>query len=271
MSQSENHLEIQHSENKTSKMMQTNLWFLKCFLTLLLELYVLCGAMTHGTAHAAAKRPALQKPNFVLIVADDLGYGDLSLTGSTQISTPHIDALAQSGFFFPQGYVSSAVCSPSRAGFMTGINGVEFGYDNNMGGITPGSDGRFLGLPVAQKTIASLLKPAGYVSGLIGKWHLGDAEQFAPTKRGFDEFWGFRGGGHDYFQAAPDGKGYSAPIECNYKKSQPLTYITDDMGDESVDFIKRHKEQPFFFVCFVQRAARADASHRSRFKIVRLY
>ena len=187
-----------------------------------------------------------KKPNLILIVADDLGYGDLSLTGSNQIATPNIDRLAQTGMFFPQGYVSSAVCSPSRAGFITGINGVEFGYDNNLGGIQPGSDGRFLGLPVGQKTIATLLKPAGYATGLVGKWHLGDAEQFAPTKRGFDDFWGFRGGGHDYFKVLPNGKGYNAPIECNTKTPQKITYITDDMGDENVDFIKRHKAQPFF-------------------------
>ena len=195
---------------------------------------------------AAARPTNARKPNLILIVADDLGYGDLSLTGSKQIPTPNIDKLAQTGMFFPQGYVSSAVCSPSRAGFITGINGVEFGYDNNMGGIQPGSDGRFLGLPVGQKTIATMLKPAGYATGLVGKWHLGDAEQFAPTKRGFDDFWGFRGGGHSYTKALPEGNGYNAPIECNYKKPQPITYITDDMGDENVDFIKKHKNQPFF-------------------------
>lgn len=83
------------------------------------------------TAPAPAAATAT-KPNFIMIVADDLGYGDLSLTGSTQIPTPNIDRLAKTGTFFSQGYVSSSVCSPSRAGFITGINGVEMGYDNNI-------------------------------------------------------------------------------------------------------------------------------------------
>ena len=86
----------------------------------------------------------------------------------------------------------------------------------------------------------------GYVNGLIGKWHLGDQPQFHPLKRGFDEFWGYTGGGHDYFMSKPDGKGYKSPIECNYKTAQPITYITDDVGDESIAFIERHKEEQFF-------------------------
>lgn len=189
---------------------------------------------------------AQQKPNFILIVADDLGFGDLSINGSTQIKTPNIDKLANTGVRFKEGYVSSPVCSPSRAGLMTGINQVKFGHDNNIGGNQPGFDPDFLGLPLSEKTIADRLKPLGYVNGLIGKWHLGDKPHFHPLKRGFDEFWGYTGGGHDYFTSKPDGKGYLSPIECSYKKPQPITYITDDVGDESVDFIKRNKEQPFF-------------------------
>ena len=185
------------------------------------------------------------RPNFVFIVADDLGYGDLGFTGSTQIKTPNIDKLAQTGIFCSQGYVSSAVCSPSRAGFITGINQVEFGHDNNLAHSQPGFDPQFLGLPIGQKTIADYLKPLGYISGIIGKWHLGYEDQFHPLNRGFDEFWGYRGGGHDYFTSNPEAKGYMAPIECNYKIPQPITYITDDKGDECVDFIKRHKKEPF--------------------------
>ncbi|GAA3570942.1 sulfatase-like hydrolase/transferase [Snuella lapsa] len=187
-----------------------------------------------------------QKPNFILIVADDLGYGDLSLTGSTQIKTPNIDKLANGGMFFSQGYVSSAVCSPSRAGFITGINQVEFGHDNNLANNQPGFDPEYLGLPLSVKTIADHLKPLGYVNGLIGKWHLGHTKQFHPLKRGFDEFWGYTGGGHDYFVSETNGKGYRVPLECNYKKPQQITYITDDKGDECVDFIKRHKNEAFF-------------------------
>lgn len=194
----------------------------------------------------AQKRSQGDRPNFILIVADDLGYGDLSVTGSKQINTPNIDGLAQTGLFFTEGYVSSAVCSPSRAGFLTGINQVEFGYDNNLGGNQPRFNPNFLGLPTDQKTIADYLKPLGYVSGLIGKWHLGYEDQFHPLKRGFDEFWGYRGGGHDYFEANNSKRGYKAAIECNYKKPQKITYITDDKGDECVNFIKRNSDKPFF-------------------------
>lgn len=191
-------------------------------------------------------RATNDRPNFVFIVADDLGYGDLGFTGSTQIKTPNIDKLAQTGVFCSEGYVSSAVCSPSRAGFLTGINQVEFGHDNNLANNQPGFDPQFLGLPLTQMTIADHLKSMGYISGIIGKWHLGYEDQFHPLKRGFDEFWGYRGGGHDYFNSKPEGKGYMSPIECNYKSPQPITYITDDKGDECVNFIERHKDEPFF-------------------------
>ena len=186
------------------------------------------------------------KPNFVLIVADDLGYADLSIHGSKQIPTPNIDMLAASGVNFTQGYVSAPVSSPSRAGLLTGRNQVGFGYDNNLGENQPGFDIEFAGLPLTEKTIADRLKSLGYVSGLIGKWHLGARPQFHPLKRGFDEFWGYTGGGHDYFVSKPGGEGYLVPIECNYKTPDPLTYITDDKGDECVDFIRRHKNESFF-------------------------
>lgn len=187
-----------------------------------------------------------KKPNFVIILADDLGYADLGFNGSTQIPTPNIDALAEGGIKFTNAYVSAPVCSPSRAGMLTGKYQVRFGYDNNIGGSQPGFDPEYLGLPVSEITIADRLKSLGYVSGLIGKWHLGDEPQFHPLKRGFDEFWGYTGGGHDYFISKPDGKGYQVPIECNYKTPQHITYITDDKGDECVDFIRRHKNEPFF-------------------------
>lgn len=191
-------------------------------------------------------RSAINKPNFILIVADDLGFADLGFNGSTQINTPNIDQLAYTGVRFSEGYVSSPVCSPSRAGLLTGINQVEFGHDNNIGGNQPGFDPQYLGLPLSQNTIADELKPLGYTNGLIGKWHLGEKPQFHPLKRGFDEFWGYTGGGHDYFTSSPDGEGYQSPIECNYKIANPITYITDDKGDECVEFIQRHQNDPFF-------------------------
>ncbi|MCC5929461.1 MAG: sulfatase-like hydrolase/transferase [Cyclobacteriaceae bacterium] len=186
------------------------------------------------------------KPNIILILADDLGYADLSLTGSKQIQTPNIDGIANEGVNFTQAYVSAPVCAPSRAGMLTGKNQVSFGFDNNLANNQPGFDPEYAGLPVHQKTVAERLKEAGYVSGLIGKWHLGEKEQFHPTRRGFDEFWGYLNGGHDYFTSKEGGKGYLAPLVSNYKTPQPISYLTDDKGDECIDFIRRHKNQPFF-------------------------
>jgi arylsulfatase A-like enzyme len=187
-----------------------------------------------------------EKPNLVIILADDLGYADLGIHGSRQIPTPHIDQLGKDGIIFSSGYVSSPVCSPSRAGLMTGKNQLSFGYNNNLGPNQFGFDPEFAGLPVNEKTLADKLKSLGYSTGLMGKWHLGEKPQFYPTKRGFDEFWGFLGGGHDYFSANPDGTGMVTPIQCNYKTPEPLTYMTDDIGNECVGFIKRHKNEPFF-------------------------
>ena len=186
------------------------------------------------------------KPNFIIILADDLGYGDLGFTGSSQIKTPNIDALAKSGVFCSQGYVSAPVCGPSRAGLMTGRNQVNFGYDNNLTDALPQFNPDHSGLPIVEKTIADRLSELGYVNGIIGKWHLGEAEHFHPTNRGFHEFWGYLGGGHNYFQEENDGAKYNRPILSNYKTPQRITYITDDKGDECVDFINRHKDEPFF-------------------------
>jgi arylsulfatase A-like enzyme len=191
---------------------------------------------------------AADQPNIVLIIADDLGFADLSINGSKQIKTPHIDALANSGAYFTEGYVSAPVCSPSRAGIITGRNQVEFGHDNNIGGTQPGFDPAFLGLPLTETTIATRLKSLGYKTGLMGKWHLGDTPAHHPSKRGFEEYWTYPHGGHDYFESLPDGKGYKSPLECSYKEPEPITYITDDTGNECVDFIKRNKAKPFFLM-----------------------
>lgn len=195
---------------------------------------------------------ASEKPNFIIILADDLGYGDLGYTGSTQILTPNIDKLAESGVIFTNGYVTGAVCSPSRAGMLTGRYNCEFGYYTNPD-LPPDQqlqiNREYSGLPVDEVTLADRLSDLGYINGLIGKWHLGRLPQFHPLKRGFHEFWGYVNGGHDYYLTVPRSETkirYRWPIECNYKEQGALTYITDDKGNECVDFIKRHKEEPFF-------------------------
>ncbi|MEW6997805.1 sulfatase-like hydrolase/transferase [Colwelliaceae bacterium BS250] len=201
---------------------------------------------TGELAVAATSEPTAAKPNFIIILADDLGYGDVGFTGSTEIKTPHIDALAKSGVIFEQGYVSAPVCGPSRAGLMTGRNQVNFGFDNNNVKPGPQYNRQYFGLPVGEQTIANRLAKQGYVNGMIGKWHLGDEAHFKAPKRGFDQVWTYPVGGHDYFRSEPDGEGYLSPLESNYKTPDPITYITDDTGNESADFIGRNKDQPFF-------------------------
>jgi arylsulfatase A-like enzyme len=186
------------------------------------------------------------KPNLIIILADDLGYADLGLHGSKQIPTPNIDRLGREGIIFKSAYVTSPVCAPSRAGLITGKNQLRFGFNNNFGPDQSGFDPEFKGLPVDEITLADKLGELGYTTGLTGKWHLGEKPKFHPLKKGFDEFWGFLGGGHDYYEARTDGEDLVSPIHCNYKTPVPLTYMTDDIGNESVDFIQRHKNEPFF-------------------------
>jgi arylsulfatase A-like enzyme len=191
------------------------------------------------------------KPNLVLLVADDLGYADLGMHGSKQIPSPNIDRLGQEGITFKSAYVTSSVCAPSRAGLITGKNQLRFGFNNNFGPDQPGFDPEFKGLPLTETTLADRLGDLGYKTGLVGKWHLGEKPHFHPLKRGFDDFWGFLGGGHNYYVAKPDGEDLVSPIHCNYKTPEPLTYMTDDIGNESVDFIRRYRDEPFFFICLL--------------------
>jgi arylsulfatase A-like enzyme len=129
-------------------------------IVVILSFCCICVSL-YGQDQQIPNKSSIDKPNYVLIVADDLGFADLSLNGSTQIKTPNIDRLAKTGVKFTEGYVSSPVCSPSRAGLLTGRNQVEFGHDNNIGGNQPGFDLDYLGLPLSQKTIADYLKPLG--------------------------------------------------------------------------------------------------------------
>ena len=186
-------------------------------------LCVLCGQ----TASAADTR----KPNILFIVGDDMGYADVGFHGCKDIPTPHLDALAASGVRFTSGYVSGPYCSPTRAGLLTGRYQNRFGHEFNPG--APNS-----GLPLAEKTIADRLKAAGYVTGLVGKWHLGNLPEMQPQKRGFDEFFGFLGGAHSYFASAGILRG-TEPVK-------ELDYTTDAFGREACAFVEKHKGQPWF-------------------------
>jgi len=184
---------------------------------------------------ASAGEPA-RKPNIIVIVGDDMGYADLGVQGCKDIPTPHLDALAASGVRFTNGYVSGPYCSPTRAGLLTGRYQQRFGHEFN-----PAGGGNDVGLPLKETTLADRLKAAGYDTGLVGKWHLGDAAHFHPLRRGFDSYFGFLGGAHAYFPA----KG-AAPILRGTQTVEEKEYLTDAFGREAVAFIDRHKEKPFF-------------------------
>src|SRR5882757_8906040 len=158
------------------------------------RLLIACGCLFALTTISATTRAA-DKPNIVVIVADDMGFADVGFHGSRDIPTPHLDALARGGVRCTNGYVSGPYCSPTRAGLLTGRYQQRFGHEFNP---SEGS-AKSLGLPVSETTLADRLKTAGYATGLVGKWHLGSAAKFHPQKRGFDEFFGFLGGAHSYF------------------------------------------------------------------------
>lgn len=183
---------------------------------------------------------AAERPNILLILADDMGYGDLSLTGSEVIRTPHIDSLAASGVFCSQAYIPSSVCSPSRAGILTGRDPRRFGYEGNL---NMGAEGyatrpELLGLPVTEHTLADHLKAAGYATALVGKWHQGTSAPFHPNRRGFDHFVGMLSGSHDYFPTAEENR-----LEANGEplKEFPSPYLTDFFTDEAIAWIDKQK------------------------------
>jgi arylsulfatase A-like enzyme len=156
------------------------------------------------------------------------------------VATPNMDSIAKNGVRFTDGYVSCPVCSPTRAGLVTGRYQQRFGHEHNPG---PDLDRKNWGLPLDQKTIAEYMKAEGYATGIVGKWHLGDNAQFHPNKRGFDEFFGFIGGAHPYLD--PTLKSFNM-IQRNGEPVDEKEHLTYAFGREAVSFIDRHKAEPFF-------------------------
>jgi len=239
---------------------------------LLLTLTAITDSRTHAADH---------HPNVVLLLADDLGYGELGCQGNREIPTPHIDSIAAGGVRFTNGYVTAAFCSASRAGLLTGRYQTRFGYEFNP--IGHRNEDPAAGLPSGQKTIADQLQAVGYTTALFGKWHLGGTAAYHPYRRGFDEFFGFMHEGH-YF-VAPPYKGVTTMLrrkslpngqtgrwfsrnekliysdhmgsnEPDYDADNPIIrggqpveekeYLTDALTREAVDFINRTSDRPFF-------------------------
>ncbi len=187
---------------------------------------------------ASAAEP--RKPNVVIFLADDLGYGELGFQGNKEIPTPHIDAIAKNGIRFTQGYVSGPYCSPTRAGLMTGRYQTRFGHEFNEGGA--GNRDKF-GLPLTETTIANRLKELGYATCAIGKWHLGYAAEFRPTKRGFDEFYGTLAN-TPFFEPRNFVDSRESP-DVKEMKAEGF-YTTDAFAERAVDWIDKNKSKSFF-------------------------
>jgi arylsulfatase A-like enzyme len=204
---------------------------------------VLALAVGAPAAGRAAEPPAGRRPNVVIILADDLGYADVGCQGCKDVPTPHIDSIAHNGVRCTNGYVSHPYCSPTRASLMTGRYQHRFGHECNP---TFDRNDTRLGLPVGEVTIAQVLRDAGYATGAVGKWHLGAAERFHPCRRGFAEFFGFLGGGHNYFNAQPHGREYLTPLMRNEQEVAHADYLTTAFAREAVAFIDRHRAEPFF-------------------------
>jgi arylsulfatase A-like enzyme len=200
---------------------------------------------TAGAASPSGSRAG--RPDILVIVADDLGYGDIGVHGGKDLPTPNIDALANRGVRCTSGYVSAPYCSPSRAGFLTGCYQTRFGHEFNPHEGDPAK----LGLPLDQRTIADGLRKAGYATGLIGKWHQGFSPPFHPLSRGFDEYFGFLVCAHNYLlHKDADGRfgsAYSFDMIYRGRELQKLDgYTTDLFTDEAIGFMDRHAGKPWF-------------------------
>ena len=182
-----------------------------------------------------------KSPNVIVIMADDLGYNDLGFQGSSYIKTPNLDKLAYGGMIFTDAHVSASVCSPSRAGFITGRYQQRFGHESNCPPHKFGLDNSVI-------TIADAMKKQGYTTAVFGKWHLGEKDIYYPTKRGFDEFWGFRGGSRIYWynNKKADSHKNCRRIEHNGKDVKFEGYLTDWLANTTVKFIDKNKDKKFF-------------------------
>jgi arylsulfatase A-like enzyme len=200
-----------------------------------------------GTAALAAggigayAQPASKSPNIIFILADDLGYADVSCYGRRDFTTPNIDRIAARGMRFLQGYANSAVCSATRLALITG----RYQYRLRLGLEEPLSGNPEVGLPAEHPTLPSLLKRAGYGTSLIGKWHLGALPKFGPLKSGYDRFFGFRASSVDYFS-------HINPLQRHDLWDQDVEvhqvgYLTDQLGARAVDAVNSYAKsgQPF--------------------------
>jgi len=194
---------------------------------------------------ASAQRSNDQRPNIVLIITDDVGYGDFGSYGAPDIKTPHIDSIARDGIRLTDFYANGSTCTPTRAGLISGRYQQRFTLEAPLG-----SQGRVdweRGLSPTGWSLPQLLKNNGYATALIGKWHLGWKSEFSPTAHGFGYFFGFKSGFIDYYQHTAGG---DSPLKADLFENDALVgvpgYITDLITERSVRFIEQNAQRPFF-------------------------
>lgn len=207
----------------------------------LLASSVALGAMMAGPAHSLLARRT-KKPNIVFILADDMGYADLSCYGRRDYKTPAIDSLAATGMRFTNAYANSPVCSPTRTALMTGRYQARLpvGLEEVLRMTTD------LGLPPEHPTLPSLLRDQGYRTALIGKWHLGQLPKYGPLQSGYEHFWGLRTGGVDYF--THDGADGKPDLWDDDTPVERAGYLTDLIGEHAISRIRSYAGEaaPFF-------------------------
>jgi arylsulfatase A-like enzyme len=195
---------------------------------------------------AAVQASAQRPPNIVLIMMDDLGYGDLGSYGGSDVRTPNIDRLAREGVRLTDAYANGPVCTPTRAALITG----RYQQRARLEGIlTLSPADRELGLPALGTSLPALLKTGGYATALVGKWHLGWKPEFGPLAHGFDAFYGFLGGAHSYYTNLAEIRGVGAGPPDLFENSTPVQatgYLTDELTRRAITFINQQVNTPFF-------------------------
>ena len=219
---------------------------------------VLLGLLIAISGYSNKPETETKRPNILVILCDDLGYADVGFNGSKDIVTPSLDKLANNGMIFTSAYVTHPFCGPSRASIMTGRYPHVIGTPYNLR--DDGSRPDF-GVPVEETYMSNVLQSAGYYTAAIGKWHLGFDPEYQPNNRGFDEFYGFLAGGHDYFpekfsetyqnqlQAGVSPiREYIRPLLHNQEEVDESEYITDALSREAVRVIHESSQmqKPFF-------------------------
>ena len=219
-------------------------------LRLLFAAVLIAGALAVGVA-AAADRP----PNVVILLADDAGYADFSLHGKAAFPTPRIDSIAAHGVRCTDGYVSGCVCSPTRAGLLTGRYQQRFGHETNI----PPAYSETNGLPLGERTFADRMRAGGFRTIALGKWHLGYADPFHPLARGFDDYYGFLQGARSYFPLEKPSR-LNRLLRDREPVPEAFAYMTDELGREAAARIAANRDRPFFmYVAFNAVHAPNDA------------